>query len=40
MDNRTYVDAFFKTIVDAEPVRGTADWWWLDYPGGASGISG
>ena len=40
MDNRTYVDSFFKTIVDAPPVKGTADYWWLDYPGGASEISG
>ena len=40
MDNASYVDAFFKTIVDAPPLLGTTDWWWLDYPGGASHISG
>lgn len=40
MDNSTYVDAFFRNIVEAPPVKGTADWWWLDYPGGASHVSG
>lgn len=40
MDNQTFVDAFFDTIVDAAPIKGTADYWWLDYPGGASEISG
>jgi hypothetical protein len=40
MDNATYVRAFFDKIVDSAPVKGTADYWWLDYPGGASEISG
>eukprot|EP01052_Picozoa_sp_SAG31_P013089 SAG31_NODE_780_length_12148_cov_7.369295_2_plen_320_part_00 len=40
MDNVSYVENFFKYIVNADPVKGTADYWWLDYPGGASNISG
>eukprot|EP00947_MAST-08B_sp_MAST-8B-sp1_P003082 g3082.t1 len=40
MDNRTYAGAFFTHIAGAEPLRTAADWWWLDYPGGASRISG
>jgi alpha-glucosidase (family GH31 glycosyl hydrolase) len=40
MDNVSYVNNFFKYIVNAEPLKGTADYWWLDYPGGASEISG
>jgi hypothetical protein len=35
-----YVESFFEHIVDAAPVKGTADYWWLDYPGGASAVSG
>jgi hypothetical protein len=33
MDNQSYVSAFFTTIVDSPPLAGTADYWWLDYPG-------
>lgn len=40
MDNASYVENFFKYIVNAAPVKGTGDYWWLDYPGGASEVSG
>jgi alpha-glucosidase (family GH31 glycosyl hydrolase) len=40
MDNISYVENFFKHIVNSAPIKGTADYWWLDYPGGASEISG
>jgi len=40
MDTPAYVDAFFETILDARPVASTGDYWWLDYPGGASNFSG
>ena len=40
MDNHTFVDAFFDTIVECAPVKCTVDYWWLDYPGGASEVSG
>ena len=47
-----FVEAFFNTIAGAPPLGGGGlseggngaakgvDWWWLDYPGGASAVSG
>merc|ERR1711988_613486 len=40
MDDPRYIKNFFKLIADSPPVAGTGDWWWLDFPGGASDISG
>ena len=40
MDNSTFVETFFDKIVNGAALKGTADYWWLDYPGGASEVSG
>eukprot|EP00948_MAST-09A_sp_MAST-9A-sp1_P002799 g2799.t1 len=40
MDNVTFVDTFFRIIADAKIFTDAENWWWLDYPGGASNISG
>ena len=40
MDNITFVENFFGVIADAPPFEAAENYWWLDYPGGASGFSG
>ena len=40
MDKEGYVRAIYEQILKSPPIAGTADWWWLDYPGGASNVSG
>ena len=40
MDNIEFVVNFFRIIADALPFEAAHNWWWLDYPGGASSISG
>jgi len=40
MDDPRYVENFVTEILESPPMLNTSDWWWLDYPGGASNISG
>mmetsp|Transcript_95939 Transcript_95939/g.173128 ORF Transcript_95939/g.173128 Transcript_95939/m.173128 type:complete len:838 (+) Transcript_95939:37-2550(+) len=39
LDNRTWVEAFFKTMLDSRTLR-DADYWWNDFPGCASEVTG
>eukprot|EP00928_Gymnodinium_smaydae_P019955 TRINITY_DN17695_c0_g1_i1.p1 TRINITY_DN17695_c0_g1~~TRINITY_DN17695_c0_g1_i1.p1 ORF type:complete len:875 (-),score=72.71 TRINITY_DN17695_c0_g1_i1:168-2792(-) len=32
-DDPRFVEAFWRVIAEAPPIAGTADYWWLDYPG-------
>jgi hypothetical protein len=39
MDNQTWVKSLLEIVMERDPVNHT-DWWWSDYPGCATGVSG
>ncbi|CAK0791919.1 unnamed protein product [Prorocentrum cordatum] len=39
LDNRTWVEAFFRVVLDSPTLR-SVDYWWNDFPGCATNVTG